>query len=521
MASPSISHAAAFRLVLTLFVVIAHAAAAQSRPDPLAQTNAGSVAGIGTDIVAFKGIPYAAPPIGPLRWRAPQPPVPWSGVREATRFGDDCVQMPYVIATGQKTSEDCLTVNVWTPGVGHAALRPVMVFIYGGAFVGGSSAYPLYDGAKLAADGVVVVSFNYRVGIFGFFAHPMLSAESAQHVSGNYGLLDQIAALKWVQANIAGFGGDPRRVTVFGESAGAVSIAVLMTSTLAKGLFERAILQSPTVPLLADLAAAERSGDSLGDDLVALRRLSAEQLLTHNSDFSPRSGRNLLPSTFPAPIVDGFVVPSQPRKAFGEAGATFMPTLVGTNEDEGRMFVDEQTPVSVESYQAWVQQQFGACASDILRLNPAVSDTAARAAMSSVVGDGTFGESSRMIARGVSRHQPRTFSYLFTRSVHGRPPPPTHSEDLPFVFGSLDQPSFIQHPPPEQWDWKLSRTIMGAWVRFAATGDPNGPGMPRWPRYDGRTDPYLEFGDSIRPRRAHRKAQLDAVERFYSGDEHQ
>ncbi|HEY0767777.1 MAG TPA: carboxylesterase family protein, partial [Steroidobacteraceae bacterium] len=267
----------------------APAAAATGLPaHRVIETNSGAVAGSGNDVLAFKGIPFAAPPVGSLRWRPPQPPLPWQGVRDATRFGEDCVQTPYVIPTGQGVSEDCLTINVWTSAHGTGRHRAVMVFIYGGAFVGGSSAYPLYDGVKLAALGVVVVSFNYRAGIFGFLAHPMLSAESPEHASGNYGLLDQIAALKWVRTNIEAFGGDPGRVTVFGESAGAVSIAVLMTSPLVRGLFRQAILQSPALPPLAGLAAAERSGATIDADLAVLRRLSAEQLLARNGDFFPR-----------------------------------------------------------------------------------------------------------------------------------------------------------------------------------------------------------------------------------------
>jgi para-nitrobenzyl esterase len=494
---------------------------ARSKPPAglVVQTTAGAVAGAGSDIVAFKGIPYAAPPVGSLRWRPPQPPVPLPGVRDATRFGDDCMQTPYVISTGQKASEDCLTVSVWTAAHGRNAHRPVMVFIYGGAFVGGSSAYPLYDGAKLAAEGVVVVGFNYRVGIFGFLAHPMLSAESPQQASGNYGLLDQIAALQWVKTNIAAFGGDPGRVTVFGESAGAVSIAVLMTSPVAKNLFKQAILQSPTVPPLAGLAAAEQRGAAVGADLAALRRLDAEQLLAHNGDFFPPSARNVMALGFPAPIVDGYVVPVQPRAAFRASAVNAVPTIVGINADEGRMFSGNEQSVSVASYQAWAPEKFGPLAAQILRLNPAATDAAAAAAISAIVGDVTFGESARLIARGASQHQPRTFAYVFSRSVASRLQPPTHSEELPFVFGSLGQPSFIKHPAPERIDLQLSATMMRTWARFAATGDPNGAGLPRWPAYDRATDPYLEFGTLIRPGQAYRKAQLDALEPFYSSDD--
>jgi para-nitrobenzyl esterase len=355
-----------------------------------------------------------------------------------------------------------------------------MVFIYGGAFIGGSAAYPLYDGARLAREGVVVVSFNYRVGIFGFLAHAQLSAESPQHVSGNYGLLDQIAALQWVKANIAAFGGDPARITVFGESAGAVSIAVLMTSPLAKGLFEQAILQSPTLPPLASLAAAEKAGSAVGPQIAALRQMSAADLLAHNDSFFPRSNEHTVRLTaFPAPIVDGYLLPEQPRAVFEKGPLNAVPMIVGVNADEGRMFAGE----------------------------------GASAAASAAVGDATFVESARWIARGASQHQTKTFAYVFTRSVNGGPLPPTHSEELPFVFGSLEQPSFIKHPAPDADDLRLSGLMMRTWAQFAATGDPNGPGLPQWPRYERMTDPYLEFGTVIRTGTAFRKAQLDTIDR--------
>jgi para-nitrobenzyl esterase len=445
-------------------------------------TTAGAVSGaeIGRGIVAFKGIPYAAPPIGRLRWRPPQPPVPWSGTRDASHFGDDCMQTPYVIPTGQKASEDCLTVSLWTTPTYRKSHRPVMVFVYGGAFIGGSAAYPLYDGAKLAREGVVVVGFNYRVGIFGLLAHPQLSAESSRHASGNYGLLDQIAALQWVKANVAAFGGDPDRITVFGESAGAVSIAVLMTSPLSKGLFEQAILQSPTLPPLASLAAAEKAGAAVGPQIAALRQLPAAELLTHNDSFFPRSNEHGVRLTaFPAPIVDGYLLPEQPRAVFEKGSLNTVPLIVGVNADEGRMFAGD----------------------------------GATAARSAAVGDATFVESARWIARGASQHQPKTFAYVFTRSVNGGPLPPTHSEELPFVFGSFEQPSFIKHPAPAADDLRLSGLMMRTWARFAATGDPNGPGLPKWPTYERTTDPYLEFGTVIRASTAFRKAQLDAIDR--------
>jgi len=522
-------------VLLALVLMSGVAPASQPAGDPIVPTATGSVRGAVVNVSAdaatggtvdarinasrkvltFKGIPYAAPPVGPLRWSAPQPALPWSGVRDATRFGADCMQTPYVISTGQKTSEDCLTVSIWTGAHHRSARRPVMVFIYGGGFIGGSAAYPLYDGAKLAAQGVVVVGFNYRVGIFGFLAHPQLSAQSLQKTSGNYGLLDQIAALKWVKANIAAFGGDPERVTVFGESAGAVSIALLMTSPLAKGLFAQAILQSAVVLPLPDLTAAEQSGAAIGANIDSMRHLSAEQLLAHNGDFFPRSSPDVLAAAFPSPIVDGYLLPVQPRKVFQSGAVNAVPVIVGVNADEGRMFSDDASPVSAADYQSWLQEKFGALAPEILRVNPVSTASAAARAKSAIIGDTLFVESTRLILRGNAHTQPRTFAYLFTQHVGDGPLPATHSEELPFVFASLEQPSFIKHPSPTPADRRLSSAMMRAWTRFATSGDPNGPGLPQWPRYDRATDPYLEFGTPIRVGRAYRKAQVDAIEPFY------
>jgi carboxylesterase type B len=481
--------------------------AAAEPAGPMVKTSLGAVRGTGGRVESFKGIPYAAPPTGPLRWRAPQPAAAWTGVRDATRFGHDCMQTPYVIPTGQTPSEDCLHVDVWRPRGAMRKPRPVMVYIYGGAFIGGSTAYPLYDPAKLTARGVIVVSVSYRVGIFGFLAHPMLSAESPQHVSGDYGLLDQIAALRWVRANIAAFGGDPGRVTVFGESAGASSIAFLMTSPLAKGLFQQAIMQSTALMPLPSLASAEKAGAALAPDIATLRAMSANDLLKLNTAFSPQAGGG---PSFPKPVADGYVLPLQPRKAFETGAFTAVPTIIGYNADEGRMTNDVPPDLTVDGYRARLKRLYGDRAGDFLRLDPAADDAGARKAAISLFGDNLFNEGSRLVARSVASREPKTFSYLFTRSVGGAGPPPTHSEELAYVFGTLTQPAFVKHAAPNTADWALSRQIQAAWARFAATGDPNGPGLPVWPAY-GPSDPYLELGVPIRAGAGHRKAQLDLM----------
>jgi para-nitrobenzyl esterase len=219
---------------------------------------------------------------------------------------------------------------------------------------------------------------------------------------------------------------------------------------------------------------------------------------------------------FPSPIVDGYVLPVQPRKAFESGTVNAVPTIVGVNADEGRMFTDEGNPVPVAGYQRWAREKFGPRAPDILRLNPATTDAAAASATSAIIGDVTFVESARLIARGISQHQPRTFAYLFTRQAGGGSLPATHSEELPFVFGSLEQPSFVKHPPPVPADLQLSSAMLRTWTRFAANGDPTGPGLTQWPPYERATDPYLEIGTQIRAGHAYRKAQVDAIEPFLS-----
>ena len=484
--------------------------------DPVVRTATGAVRGTAGAVMSFKGVPYAAPPVGALRWRAPRPAPAWRGVRDATHFGNDCIQTPWVVSSGQATSEDCLTLNIWTPRTGREAPLPVIVYLYGGGFIGGTGAYEIYDGSRLAADGAVVVNVNYRVGILGFLAHPMLSRESPDHVSGNYGLRDQIAALQWVRRNIAAFGGDPARVAVAGESAGAESIVALQSSPLTRGLYSRVILQSAPAGRVPTLAEAERAGAKLGADIAELRRRTPEELLVHNFDFAAAGHEPaLLSIAFPTPILDGVVVTRQPRLAFAAGAVHAVATLVGHNADEGRMFLPPE-PATVAAYAAWVHDKFGSAAADILRLTPAASDAEVPQAVSRVIGDALFNEPARLIARGAAQRDRRTYSYVFSRGVAGKAPPATHSDSIAYLFGTLTAPSFIPHPPPDAWDWALSAALRRAVVRFAATGDPNGEGLPHWAPYDAATDPYLEFGDEIRAGSGFRTAPLDAMERFLS-----
>jgi para-nitrobenzyl esterase len=252
------------------------------------QTRFGAVAGDGWDILAFKGIPYAAPPVGELRWKPPAPPASWEGVRTTTKFGADCMQKPGSSTRASSISEDCLTLNIWAPANSAQNKLPVMVFVYGGSFINGSGSRPLYDGEALARKDVVLVTFNYRTGVFGFLAHRLLTQESSHNSSGNYGLMDIVAALNWVKENIAGFGGDPGRVTIFGESSGASAISLLLTSPLTEGLFERAILESPgAMRPISNLEVAEKAGEVIGNDLERMRSLSASEVLAMNDRMVP------------------------------------------------------------------------------------------------------------------------------------------------------------------------------------------------------------------------------------------
>jgi para-nitrobenzyl esterase len=503
-------------LIVALLITNMSLIGAQAAPGPIVETAQGKVMGNQGAVESFKGIPYAVPPVGPLRWQAPLAPIAWSGVRDARHFGHDCMQIPYVIPSGQTTSEDCLTLNIWRPAAAAAHKRPVLVYLYGGAFLGGTAAYPLYDGEQLAAVGAVIVSVNYRVGIFGFFAHPQLSAQAPDHTSGNYGLRDQIAALQWVKANIAAFGGDPKHVTVFGESAGAASIALLMTSTLAKDLFQGAILESPLVAIMPTLKQAEAAGLARAPDLDAVRKMDAEQLLQTSGDYFAPSRPALLPFPVPGPIVDGTVIPIAPRQAFLNGKFNAVPMIVGQSADEGLMFMEPGKSVTRAEFDLWLKQHFAAHAAQLRMLYPASSDDEASNAMKGIIGDTIFGESIRLLARANAAHQKPTFKYVFTQPFGDRQRPPTHSEFVPYVMGSLDAPSFIPHGPPSAQDRALSKQVQGMWVQFAASGTPMRPKGPVWPAFTSADEAYLDIATAFPSGTKFRAEQLDAISRWFS-----
>ena len=465
---------------------------------------------------AFLGIPYAAPPVGRKRWRAPQPVAHWRGVRTADRFAPSCWQGITPAGIGPWTheyvpqgrvSEDCLYLNVWTPSTARRGRLPVLVWIPGGGFVSGSGSAAVYDGAKLATQGIVVVTINYRVGILGFFVTPALAAEAARghEPAGNYGLQDMLAALRWVHRNIAAFGGDPEAVTVAGQSVGAIAVHDLIVSPLAAGLFERAIAESglpDTVPT-PPLARAEKAGEAFArakgaPTLAALRAMPPQDLTT---TAPPLKGPLLLP------IVDGTLLPAPPERLLAAGKLTDVPILAGIDADEATGFSGPLlTSMSQVEWHALLAREFGAMASRFGRLYAAGTgvDTGAgveRAhAARQLHRDLGLAELWRWSRVWLAHARRPAYAYLFD---HPEPGPDSgrwgvfHSSELPYVFGTLDaapQRHFTR------FDRSLSRTVSRYWVNFVKTGTPNGHGLPHWPRMRGPDPSLMVIGRSLLPR---------------------
>ena len=467
------------------------------------------------EVRAFLGIAYAAPPLGALRWKAPQPAVRWDGVRLADAFAPQCLQAGRAedsvyaeFAGRQPMSEDCLYLNVWSAAPAADAGWPVMVWFHGGAFQQGSGANPVFVEGDLPRHGVVLVTFNYRLGPFGFMAHPELTTEADGAGSGNYGLLDMTAALGWVRRNIAAFGGDADRVTVFGQSAGAGGSVDLMAAPQARGLFARAIAQSFGVTAMQGLAEAERSGiafaERLGASSVArLREVPGPELLARYLEQRERW----------MPIVDGALIERPVRETFAAGGQHAVPFLTGWNADEGTTFV-APGEVDPQAFRSRLQSRFGAAAADAERLYPAPDGRAARSASVALIGDELFAWGVWRAARDQARIAP-TYLYHFD---HPQPFAPQqsyreaprasdlgvfHSSEYPYVFGSTAVLT-------REWgeaDRRMTALMQGCWQRFAQTGDPNAPDLPHWPRFDDRVPSVLRLAPEPRvidvPRRAH------------------
>ena len=463
----------------------------------------------------FLGVPYAAPPVGPWRWRPPQALTPWNGVLDAFTFGPDFPQVSNPRLRAPRQDEDCLYLNIWTPTLDRNARLPVMVWVHGGGFTAGSGSDLRSDGARLSDEGAVVVSFNYRSGLFGFLAHPELNRESDEGVSGNYGLLDQLAALAWVRENIADFGGDPARVTAFGVSAGSASLSLLLAAPQAQGAFDRAILHSPGAGRpLATLADAQRAGLALGADLSALRHLSAQEVLARTSLLNP-AVRGLTTPRVLRPIRDGWLLPRDERPSFLAGRMHAMPLIVGSNTDEGSLLI-RSWPVDTQvAWREQIDRNFGAMAEQAASLYPAASDSDARVAVAQMFADTQFNYGTRLLARAMTRLEPRTFKYLFTRRRPGQHDGPHHGEEVSHAFGNYASAAPGESVDFDAQDEAVSQVMRKAWVAFAATGDPNTTGVPKWAPYRTPQDNHLELGNSLCPGNSWRRAQLDFLDRFF------
>lgn len=465
----------------------------------------------------WRGIPYAEPPLGAWRWRAPRPVPPWEGIREAAAFGPDSVQAPMPVSRAGAMSEDCLYANVWSPPGAQPGELPVMVWLHGGGFLGGSGADARCEGTHLALRGVVVVTFNYRAGLFGYLAHPALSLEDGGR-SGNYGLLDQIAALAWVRNNIAGFGGDPRRVTVFGVSAGSASIALMLTVPAAAGLFHRAILHSPgTGRPLASLEDAERAGLTLGDDIDALRALPADRLLSLTAKLTPAM-RGLTTPRVLRPVRDGVLIVEEERDAFAAGRLHAMPLVVGTNGDEGTLLTRNWPVATLADRRAVFAANFGRSLERAEALYPAAGDAQARASVAAAFADTQFNGGARLLLRSMSRLGMPCWRYLFARRRPGDAEGPHHGEEVGYVFGNLGIDRGGNEAPFDEVDVSVSEAMGRAWVAFAKQSDPNVPGCAAWPSYDeaGQDGP-LAFDDRIEVVPDPRAAQLDFLDAYFAG----
>lgn len=395
-------------LAVAILVLTATGVAAITDPVRVEQGQLAGANGSSADMRVYRGIPFAAPPVGDLRWKAPQPAAKWQGVRQATEFSNACWQTQYPAAAAiyqaklPPLSEDCLYLNIWTPAKSAKDRLPVMVWIHGGGFTRGFAGTRSYDGEVLARKGAVIVTINYRLGIFGFFAHPVLSAESGHHASGNYALLDQIAALQWVQKNIAAFGGDPTRVTIFGESAGSWAVNALMASPLAEGLFHRAIGESGgSFSPMKTLAEAEKEGEKLTASLAplpaaaakteaadkpesqsilkALRAKLAEELLKASDAETVR------------PMVDGWVLPEDVATIFAQGKQNDVPLIIGYNADEGTALAPQAANLKAMMFTGGVYQRYGSQADAFLKVYPAASDEQAVSSFYSAYRDQVFG----------------------------------------------------------------------------------------------------------------------------------
>ncbi len=480
---------------------------AQLQAADKATIESGALQGVTQDsVVSFKGIPFAAPPIDNLRWKAPQPAAHWSGVRHADQYGHDCMQLPFpgdAAPLGTPPAEDCLVLNVWAPAAPTSAKLPVMVWIYGGGYVNGGSSPSVYEGSQFAKQGVIFVSFNYRLGRFGFFAHPDLTNEAGSGPTGNFAFMDQIAALKWVQHNIAAFGGDPHQVTLFGESAGGGSVLTMMTSPLARGLFQRAIIESGGgrdglggMPNLSTPAAngkpsAESDGVNFAKSkgitatgaaaIEALRKLPADQIV----DGLNMASMFQAATTYPGPMIDGKLILETPQQAFLDGHAMKIPTMIGANSmDIGFSFAKSMDEVMAP---------FGANKDKAAAAYNPQNSTDVRAIGSTIAADQLMVEPARFVAQQVAASGQPSYEYRFSYvavSMRKQWPGAPHATEIPYVFDTVKARYAADLDPTDETDARAANTY---WADFAKTGDPNNSSLPKWPKYSATSDTLLNF----------------------------
>ncbi len=535
-------------------VLLAGAPAVAGEPVRTARTESGAVAGIaGSDptVTVYRGIPYAAAPVGALRWRPPAPAPRWRGVRNAAQPGPICPQPESAQTQAYTIAEDCLNLNVWT-AARRGEKRPVFVWIYGGGFLQGTGAAPQFDGEALARKGVVVVTFNYRTGVMGFLATPELSRESAHNASGNYGLLDDIAVLEWVRRNIAAFGGDPARVTIGGQSAGAGSAGFMAMSPLARGLFQRVIAQShsrhprdPDLRFLSvshrRLANAEAAGTRYAAEhgatsLAELRALPWQALVAGSDaiDAEVDTGTTAKPPLF-RPVIDGWVLPRDYAASLAARAQADVVVVTGNNADETGAVPESafaalraqtappragmpQSSVRLADYLAFARRKFGAMADEFLRLYPATDDAEAALASNAQARDNNrvstwlwAGEWSPGVTRPV-------YTYFWTKA----PPGPDaalrgayHGSEIAYTFGNL-QP--VSRPWTDE-DRAVAERMSSYWANIVKTGNPNGPGLPAWPNYDPARPVTMELGHQWQPIAIASPDRIDFWKRFYAAQD--
>jgi para-nitrobenzyl esterase len=504
------------------WLVLTTLPASAAIPEPI-RVETGLVSGVPgafSEVRVFKGLPFAAPPVGDLRWRPPQAPKNWDGVRAADTFSANCMQRsagggafpPYGGDRSATTmSEDCLYLNIYSTAGSPADRRPVMVWIHGGAYTSGAGA--IYQGEDLARKGVVVVTVNYRLGVFGFLAHPELTKESATHASGNYAFLDQIAALKWVQKNIGAFGGDASRVTIFGESAGSWSVNNLVATPLAHGLFQRAIGESGgQFAITRTLAEAEAAGATFAkaagaESLRALRAMPAEAVA--EAAVSRANGFTT------SATVDGWVFPQDVATIFRSGKQNDVPVIIGSNANEGSIFTPATT--TGQSFRTQSQRRYGAETDAFLKLYPFATDEGARAAQAASMRDETFGWEMRTWARlQTTTGTSKVYLYYFSHV----PPLPNsawlgaqHGSEIPYALNWPNGKRSTQVAWTDG-DRKLAEEVSSYWVNFATSGDPNGKDLPKWSAYQIKDDQAMGFGDAPAMMPVPNKPALDFLDDF-------